>query len=49
MKLEIRISKDELASRVKRNSRGIRIPAQKVIQNKKHKVLNDRKSWRKEV
>jgi hypothetical protein len=49
MKIEISLSKEEKISRIKKHSRNIKIPLNKVMMSKKQKQKNDRRSWKKDL
>lgn len=45
--MKTKLTVNEIASRVRKHSRVINIPTQKVVPNKKKK--NDRRSWKKDL
>lgn len=47
--MENKISKEELVSRIKKHSRQIIIPKNKIFLSKKEKQKRDRRSWRKDL
>jgi hypothetical protein len=49
MKIEIKLSKEELVTRIKKHSREQIIPNRKIMMSKKQKQKNDRRSWKKDL
>jgi hypothetical protein len=49
MKLEIKLSNEELITRIKKHSRQQVIPIRKIMISKKQKKKNDRRSWKKDL
>lgn len=49
MKIEIKLSEKEILTRIKKHSREIRIPTNKVMISKKQKQKADRRSWKRDL
>lgn len=49
IKIEKKISQEDLVKMVKRNSRQTPLKSTKTILDKKTKMLQDRKAWRREL
>lgn len=49
MKVEIKLSKEELISRIKKHSRKTVIPKNKIYVSKKQKQRDDRRSWKRDL
>lgn len=49
MKIEIKFSKEEIISRIKKNSREIIIPRNKIMISKKQRQKTDRRSWKRDL
>lgn len=49
MKIEIKLSKEEIISRIKKHSRKNVIPINKIFISKKQKQRDDRRSWKRDL